>query len=83
MKIIKKILKILQQDLINFYYNIMIDNFGFPPIILCEDEKIKPTTNERLYFDSNINIRRIFTEKKQFTMKQNVELDDIEEINEL
>lgn len=61
----------------------MIDNFGFPPIILCEDEKIESTTKERLYVDSNINIRRIFTEKKKFTMKQHYDSDEIEEINEL
>lgn len=61
----------------------MIDNFGFPPIILCEDENMKPTTKERLYVDSNINIRRIFTEKKHFTMKQQGDSDEIEEIDEL
>ena len=61
----------------------MIDNFGFPPIILCEDEKMTSTTKERLYVDSNINIRRIFTEKKHFTMKQQGDSDEIEEIDEL
>ena len=69
--------------MINFYYNIMIDNFGFPPIILCDNEKIEPSAKERLYFDSNINIRRIFTEKKQFTMKQPSEYEVVEEIDEL
>jgi hypothetical protein len=61
----------------------MIDNFGFPPIILCEGDKVKTTSQERLYSDSNINIRRIFTEKKKFVIKEVSESEDIEEINEL
>jgi hypothetical protein len=61
----------------------MIDNFGFPPIILCENEldnNIKETSKERLFSDSDIKIRRIFAINKTFEIKEaNNTDDDIEE----
>jgi hypothetical protein len=62
----------------------MIDNFGFPPIILCENElnkDVKETSKERLFSDSDIKIRRIFAVNKTFEIKEaNNTDDDIEEI---
>jgi len=57
----------------------MIDNFGFPPIILCESDlnkDIKDTNKERLFSDSDIKIRRIFAVNKTFEIKQNNNTDD-------
>jgi hypothetical protein len=65
----------------------MIDNFGFPPIIFCEDdinkEKLKDSSKERLYFDPDIKIRRIFTVNKQFEIKPKKVEDNMEEIDDL
>ena len=62
----------------------MIDNFGFPPIILCESEinkDIKETSKERLFSDSDIKIRRIFAVNKKFDIKEaNKTNDEIEEV---
>ena len=62
----------------------MIDNFGFPPIILCENKlnkDIKNTSKERLFSDSDIKIRRIFAVNKTFEIKEtNNTDDDIEEV---
>jgi len=57
----------------------MIDNFGFPPIILCEgdiNKDIKDTNKERLFSDSDIKIRRIFAVNKTFEIKEVNNTDD-------
>jgi hypothetical protein len=63
----------------------MIDNFGFPPIILCESElnkDIKETSKERLFSDSDIKMRRIFAVNKTFLIKEtNKSEDEIQEMD--
>lgn len=63
----------------------MIDNFGFPPIILCENElnkNIKEPSKERL-FVNDITIRKIFTTQRKFNIKEqnNLDDDDMEEVD--
>jgi hypothetical protein len=62
----------------------MIDNFGFPPIILCEsnlNKDIKETSKERL-FSNDIKIRRIFAVNKSFEIKEtNKSEEEIEEMD--
>ena len=61
----------------------MIDNFGFPPIILCENElnkDIKEPSKERLFSDPDIKIRRIFAVNKKFEIKQQNNPDDDMEV---
>ena len=66
----------------------MLPNGGFPPIVICDQPKVKETKEEKKGFFysadvNNLNIRRILKKSNNKMIKPIEEIDDLEVVESL